>query len=76
MNARTVMLLVPDTSGTVADQLAVPLAVPDPPVELDHVTEVTSPDAVPAMVIEAAEVDTIVNPGEVIFKAGGPAAGG
>ena len=53
-----------------------PVAVPDEPVELLQVTDVTSADAVPLMAMAAAEVETIVNPGDVIFKPGGaPDAG-
>jgi len=68
--------LVPGTSGTFADQLVVPVAVPVDAVELLQVTEVTSPEAVPMIAIVAAEVETIVNPGEVIFRPGGAPDGG
>jgi hypothetical protein len=70
------MLLVPVISGTVADQFAVPPAVPEPPVELVHVTDVTSLDAVPAIAMLSADVETIVKPGVVILRLGGAAAGG
>src|ERR1044071_3643558 len=69
------MLFVPTDSGTVADQFDVPLAGPDAPVELLQVTEVTPADAVPLTVIEAAVVDTIVTPGDVILSTGGAFVG-
>ena len=76
MNAFIVMVLVPEMTGTVADQLAVPAAVPELPVELLHVTEVTSLDAVPEMARVSAEVETMVKAGVVIFRAGGLPDGG
>src|SRR5206468_5922008 len=73
--ARTVMALVPICSGTSAVQLADPVAVPEPPAEFDHVT-VAPAEAVPRSVILAKEVETMVDEGEVIFRAGGAAGGG
>jgi hypothetical protein len=72
LNAFTVTVFVPSTSATFADHAAVPVAVPDEPVELPHVIEVASVDAVPLTVIVGAEVETTVNAGDVIFRAGGP----
>ena len=54
-------------------QLFVPLAVPDPPVELDHVTCATPALslAVPLTTIELAEVERVVNAGDKIVMEGG-----
>jgi hypothetical protein len=71
--ARTITTLSPVTRGTCADQLVVPAAVPEPPVDVDHVTEVT-PElsaAVPVTVRDAAVVLRIVEAGEVIRSDGG-----
>jgi hypothetical protein len=53
--------------------LVVPEAVPEPPVEVVHCTDVTPrlSAAVPVTVSEAAEVLTMVEPGEVICSEGG-----
>jgi len=75
LNAFTVIVFVPGINGTFADHVAVPVAVPPPPVELLHVTLVVFADAVPLTIIVAAEVETMVKPGEVIFRAGGVPAG-
>ena len=57
----------PTSSGTLADQLAVPVAAPVCPVFVDHVTEVTPTLslAVPLNAIVAAAVETDVAPGDV-----------
>jgi hypothetical protein len=71
--ARTITTLSPATRGTCADQLVVPAAVPEPPVDVDHVTEVT-PElsaAVPVTVRNAAVVLRMVEAGEVIRSEGG-----
>ena len=70
--ARTTMLLVPTSSGTSAVQLVVPVAVPDLPVEVVHVT-LTTPMlslAVPVSLMLAAEVSTLVAAGLVILMSG------
>ncbi len=56
-------------------QLLVPVAVPDPPVELDHVTCATPTlsCAVPLTTIELAEVATVVMAGERMVTEGGTA---
>ena len=66
---------MPDNRGTLADHAVVPPAVPDAPDELLQLTVLTSLDAVPAMLIDAADVDTMVNAGEVIFSEGGAPLG-
>ena len=68
-----VTAVVPTSSGTSADQLLVPEAPPELPVEADHRTIVTptSSSAVPLMVIEAEEVDTMLEPGDVMRNEGG-----
>ncbi len=71
-----VMVLVPATSGTLAIQLAVPAALPEAPTELLQVTEVVSAEAVPPIAMPAAEVETTVSAGEVIFNAGGAVGAG
>lgn len=70
------MLFVPVSNGTLADHAAVPEAVPEPPTELRHVTVVVSADVVPLIMIAAAKVATMVEPGEMIFKTGGALTGG
>ena len=76
MNAFTVMVFVPVIKPTAADHAVVPLAVPDPPVELFQVTDVVPADAVPLTVMLSADVETIVKPGDVICSAGGEPGGG
>ena len=76
-----VIALLPTSSGTVADHLVVPEAVPEYPVELVHFTAATPTLslAVPLIAMEAEEVDTIVNPGATILSDGGvvsPLVGG
>jgi hypothetical protein len=63
----------PTSSGIDADQLDVPLAVPDCPMLVAHVTEVTPTLslAVPLNAIEADEVETAVPPGDAIVNVGG-----
>ena len=60
--ARTVMVFVPTSSGTVADQAVVPEAMPEAPVDTDHVTDatLTLSLAVPLTTSDARVVDTIV----------------
>ena len=67
----------------VADQEAAPAAVPESPVPVDHLTDATpvSSDAVPATVMDAAEVERMVEPGVTMRMEGavvslGGAAGG
>ena len=64
---------MPTSSGTLADHLLVPEAVPEYPVELLHFTAATPTLslAVPLNASEAEDVATIVNPGEVILSDGG-----
>ena len=59
------MLLVPLISGTVADHESVPEAVPLPPVELLQMTDVALVD-VPLIWMLLADVEMMVNPGDVI----------
>ena len=68
-----VTTLLPTRSGTLADQLRVPEAVPEYPVELLHFTAATPTLslAVPLTAMEAEDVATIVNPGERILSDGG-----
>jgi hypothetical protein len=68
--------LSPVSRGTCADQLVVPQAVPEPPVDVVHCTAATPTlsDAVPVTVSHAADVLTIVEPGEVIRREGGAAS--
>ena len=74
--ATTVMILTPDVSVTLdIDHAVVPVAVPDPPVSHDHVTEdtPTASDAVPDIVVigvvEVAYVESEV--GLVMVQTGG-----
>ena len=73
----------PSISGIEADQFVVPLAVPDCPMFVDQVTDVTATlsVAVPLNAIAAEEVETAVPPGAAMVNAGGvvsvpPPAGG
>jgi hypothetical protein len=71
--ARIVIALLPVKSGTLTDQIAVPDARPPSPNESVHFTAVTPALslAVPLMVMLAAEVETIVDPGDVMLTDGG-----
>ena len=64
---------MPTSSGTLADHLLVPEAVPEYPVELVHFTAatLTLSLAVPLTAMAAEDVATIVNPGERILSDGG-----
>ena len=67
------MTLSPTSSGTVADQPAVPAASPALPVEVVHFTAVTptlSP-ATPLTVIAAEEVEMMLKPGDRMVSDGG-----
>ena len=66
-------VLLPTSSGTLADQFAVPEAVPASPPEVVHFTEVTATLslAAPLIVRLAAVVETMVDPGELMFSDGG-----
>jgi hypothetical protein len=68
-----VIALVPTSSGTLADHLPVPEAVPEYPVELVHFTAATPTLslAVPLTAMEAEDVATIVNAGETMLSDGG-----
>ena len=68
-----VTTLLPTRSGTLADHLLVPAAVPEYPVEVVHFTAATPTLslAVPLNAMEAEDVATIVNPGETILSDGG-----
>ena len=74
--ARIVMVVLPtyNAIGGVA-QLSVPLAIPEPPVELDQVTvaTLTLSRAVPLTTIELAEVETLF--GEPMERDGGAESG-
>ena len=67
------IVLSPTSKGTTADQDAVPVAVPALPVEEVQATDVTPAlsAAFPLSVIEAAEVETMVPPGERMLSVGG-----
>jgi hypothetical protein len=72
--ARIVIVFVPTNSGMGAVfQLVVPVAVPEPPVELVHVTVVTPAlsEAVPVKTTVAADVATFVPAGDMIVSVGG-----
>ena len=68
---------MPTSSGTVADQLLVPEAVPESPVELVHFTAATPTlsVAVPLTAMETKDVATTVNAGETILSDGGVVSG-
>jgi hypothetical protein len=68
-----VTTLEPTSSGIAADQLFVPLAVPELPVLVDHVTFVTPTLslAVPLKAMVVADVETEVPPGDPTVKVGG-----
>lgn len=76
--AVTVMTLVPAKSGTSACQLVVPVAKPEGPRLLVHVTAATAlPDAeaaVPAIVRNGLVADAVAVAGEVIVTPGADAA--
>ena len=57
--------------------MSVPLAVPDPPVEVDHVTEaiLTLSRAVPLTATELADVEKLFVDGETIVRDGGVVSG-
>ena len=76
-NAVTVMLLLPTRSGTAADHVPVPAAVPPSPNPLAHFTPATPTlsVAVPLMVMVDADVEVIVVGGERIVNAGGTVSG-
>lgn len=79
--ARTVIVFAPVSSGTAEIvQVAAPDAVPVAPAELVQVTEAMPPlsRAVPLIAMDAAEVDSVVNTGDVMVRLGGDvlAAGG
>src|SRR5580700_2704796 len=59
--------------GSEADQVVVPAAVPEPPVEVVHCTDATPAVslAVPLKVRFAEDVETIVELGEIIVRLGG-----
>ena len=67
------MALLPVSSGTLTDQVAVPDAAPPSPNELVHFTAVTPTLslAVPPMAMLAEEVENIVDPGDVMVSDGG-----
>ena len=67
------MVLFPSNSGIpAAVHDSVPVALPEAPVELVQVTEVTLADAVPLSVMLASDVETMLIGGEVIANDGGP----
>ena len=68
-----VTTLLPTSSGTLADHLLVPEAVPEYPVELVHFTAATPTLslAVPLTAMEEEDVATMVDPGETIVSDGG-----
>ena len=72
-NARTVTVVLPTRSGTAADHLVVPDAVPASPFEVDQATRITPTLslAVPLTAMAADEVATIVSEGTRICKDGG-----
>jgi hypothetical protein len=68
-----VTTLVPTSNGIDAVHCAVPEAVPAPPVEVDHRTEVTPvlSLAVPLNKIEADEAETMLPAGDAMAIEGG-----
>ena len=76
--ARMVTVLFPISVGTVADQAAVPLAIPDFPKLVLQVTRATAilSAAVPLSVTELALVDIVPLDGDVMVSAGGVVSGG
>jgi hypothetical protein len=72
-DARMITVFDPTSRGTDADQLVVPLAVPEEPVLVVQVTAVTPTLslAVPLIAMEAAEVETVAEAGEAIDSEGG-----
>jgi hypothetical protein len=69
--ARTVTVLFPTSKGIDVDQVVVPVAVPWPPVDVVHCTEVVLLFAVPLTAIVEAETETIVEAGETMLRVGG-----
>jgi hypothetical protein len=72
--ARIVIVFVPTSRGIGGVfQVVVPVAVPEPPVELVHVTEVTPTlsDAVPEKTMVAEDATTLVLAGERMARVGG-----
>jgi hypothetical protein len=73
--ARTVTVVFPIRTGTVADQLVVPVATPEVPKLVAHVTRLTATLslAVPLMVTDAAVVDMVAEAeeGDPILSVGG-----
>lgn len=71
-------MFVPFTSGTVADHIVVPAAIPAPPVDVVQETSTTPTlsDAVPFTVIEEALVLTFVEDGLVIRSDGATVSAG
>lgn len=65
----------PTSNGIDADQLVVPLAVPDCPILVDHTTDVTPALslAVPLNTIVDDDVETVVAPGDAMVNVGGVA---
>lgn len=63
---------MPTNKGIAADHVLVPEAVPEPPVEVVHLTDVTATlsEAVPLNAMDAAEVDAIVRDGALICIVG------
>lgn len=70
--ARTVTTFDPTSSGIDADQVVVPLAVPDCPTFVDQVTDVTPTLSldVPLNAIVGADVEIEVAPGDAIVNVG------
>ena len=68
-----VTVLLPTSTGAVNDQLVVPEAVPDPPVDVVQWTEVTPTLslAVPLIATEARDVESINEDGDVTVSVGG-----
>ena|SRR6185436_6711753 len=71
--ARMITVLFPMSRGTVADQTAVPLAMPEAPKLVLQFTCVTPTLslAVPFSIAEGTEVDMVAVDGEVTVSAGG-----
>ena len=67
------MVLVPTNRGTFADQAVVPDAMPEDPVELLHLIELTATLslALPATASDEAVVEPMLNAGESIDSVGG-----
>ena len=75
--ARMVTVVFPTISGTVADQLVVPAAIPELPKLVAQVTWLTATLslAVPVMTTDAAVVESVLAEGDRMVSVGGVVSG-